>query len=150
MRKAKAMTAVQLLQEDHDYVRKAFRAFNKMDHEDLEAMQALADQVCEALKVHARVEEEIFYPAARKALDDQDLMNEAKIEHESAKALIRRLERMKAGDPEFVATFTVLGEYVMHHVKEEEAEIFPKARRRRVNLAALGKKLTARKIQLAS
>ena len=148
MPKAKPLNAIALLEEDHKYVRKAFRDFEKMDHDDLEAVQALADQVCAALLVHAQIEEEIFYPAARRALKDEDLMNEAKVEHESAKTLIRTLKRMKAGDPEFVATFTVLGEYVNHHVKEEESEIFPKARRRGLNLAALGKKLMARKIEL--
>jgi hemerythrin-like domain-containing protein len=96
-----------------------------------------------------RVEEEVFYPAVRKAIDDEDLMNEAEIEHQSAKTLIRQLERMKPADPKYAATFTVLGEYVKHHVKEEESEMFPKAKRRRVNLTALGNKLMARKIRLA-
>lgn len=96
------------------------------------------------------MEEELFYPAARKALGDEELMNEAEIEHDSAKALIRRLERMQPDDPKYVATFTVLGEYVKHHVKEEESEMFPKARRRRLNLKGLGARLMARKIQLAA
>ncbi|HKX38506.1 MAG TPA: hemerythrin domain-containing protein [Burkholderiales bacterium] len=148
--KAKSMSAIQLLKEDHEYVKKAFRAFEKMDHEDHDAMKALVSQVCEALKVHTRVEEELFYPAARKAIQDEDLMNEAEVEHDSAKALIRRLERMKPDDPKYVATFTVLGEYVKHHVKEEESEMFPKARRRRINLQRLGDRLMARKIQLAA
>ncbi len=127
--KAKPMNAIQLLQEDHDYVKKAFRAFEKMDQEDHDAMKALVSQVCEALKVLTRVEEELFYPAARKTI---------------------RLERMKPDDPKYVATFTVLGEYVKHHVKEEESEMFPKARRRRINLQRLGDRLMARKIQLAA
>lgn len=147
--RSKALNAIQLLKEDHDYVKKAFRAFEKMDHEDHQAMKALVSQVCEALKVHTRVEEELFYPAARKALGDEDLMNEAEIEHDSAKTLIRRLERMQPDDPKYVATFTVLGEYVKHHVKEEESEMFPKARRKRMNLQRLGDRLMARKIQLA-
>lgn len=148
--KRKSLNAIQLLQEDHEYVKKAFRAFEKMDHEDHEAMKGLVTQVCEALKVHTRVEEELFYPAARKALGDEDLMNEAEIEHDSAKTLIRRLERMKPDDPKYVATFKVLGEYVKHHVKEEESEMFPKARRKRMNLQRLGDRLMARKIQLAA
>jgi hemerythrin-like domain-containing protein len=77
-------------------------------------------------------------------------MNEAEVEHDSAKSLIRQLERMSPQDPKFAATFTVLGEYVKHHVKEEESEIFPKARRRRVNLKSHGNTLMARKIQLAA
>jgi hemerythrin-like domain-containing protein len=146
--KRNSPNAITLLMEDHEYVKKAFRAFEKMDHEDHDAMKALVSQVCAALKVHTKVEEELFYPAARKALKDEDLMNEAEIEHDSAKTLIRRLERMKPNDPKYVATFTVLGEYVKHHVKEEESEIFPKARRRRIDLRRLGSRLMARKIQL--
>ena len=143
------MNALQLLMEDHDYVKKSYRQFQKMDHEDLEAVQGLVKQVCAALKVHARIEEEIFYPAVRRGLKDKDLIEEAAVEHESAKTLIRRLERMKPRDPKYVATFTVLCEYVEHHVKEEEDEMFPKARRARINLEALGKKLMARKLKLA-
>jgi len=146
-RAKKPESAIALLMEDHEYVKKAFRAFDKMDEED---QPALVKQVCAALKVHTRIEEEIFYPAVRKAIKDPDLMNEAEVEHDSAKSLIRQLERMKPGDPKFAATFTVLGEYVNHHVKEEEEEMFPKVRRARVNLKALGAKLRGRKIRLAA
>ena len=146
-RKPKPASAIQLLMEDHAYVKNAFRAFEKLDEED---QPALVKQVCAALKVHTRIEEEIFYPAVRKAIKDEDLKNEAEIEHDSAKALIKQLERMKPGDPKFAATFTVLGEYVNHHVKEEEEEMFPKARRARVNLKALGARLMGRKIRLAA
>ena len=147
MARKKSDSAIALLMEDHEYVKKAFRAFEKMDEED---QPGLVKQVCEALKVHTRVEEEIFYPAVRKAIKDEDLMNEAEIEHDSAKALIRQLERMKPSDPKFAATFTVLGEYVNHHVKEEEEEMFPKVKRARVNLKALGARLMGRKIRLAA
>ena len=148
--KRKQPNAINLLIEDHEYVKKAFRDFEKMDHENNDAMKALVSQVCAALKVHTKVEEELFYPAARKALKDEDLMNEAEIEHDSAKTLIRQLERMKPDDPKYVATFTVLGEYVKHHVKEEESEMFPKARRRRLDLQRLGNRLMARKIALGA
>jgi hemerythrin-like domain-containing protein len=144
--KSKQVSAIALLSEDHEYVKKAFRAFEKMDEED---QPALVKQVLQALKVHTRIEEEIFYPAVRKAIKDQDLRNEAEVEHDSAKVLIRQLERMKPSDPKFAATFTVLGEYVNHHVKEEESEMFPKARRARVNLKGLGAKLMGQKIKLA-
>ena len=143
----KPESAIALLMEDHEYVKKAFRAFEKMDEED---QPALVKQVCAALKVHTKIEEEIFYPAVRKAIKDPDLMNEAEVEHDSAKSLIRQLERMKPSDPKFAATFTVLGEYVNHHVKEEEEEMFPKVRRARVNLKALGARLMGRKIRLAA
>ena len=146
MPKSKQVSAIALLMEDHEYVKKAFRAFEKMDEED---QPALVKQVLQALKVHTRIEEEVFYPAVRKAIKDEDLMNEAEVEHDSAKVLIRQLERMKPSNPKFAATFTVLGEYVNHHVKEEESEMFPKARRARVNLKGLGAKLMGQKIRLA-
>lgn len=113
-----------------------------------QAGPALVSEVCAALESHAKLEEELFYPAVRKALHDEDLMHEAEIEHEFAKTLIRRLRRMKPDNPAYVPTFTVLCEYVKHHVKEEESEIFPKAQRRKVNTPALGRKVMARKIAL--
>lgn len=139
------MNALQLLKEDHDYVKKAFKTFEKMDEED---RPKLVKEVIKALKAHTEIEEKIFYPAVRKAIDEDDLMNEALVEHDSAKALIRQLERMKPNNPRYAATFTVLGEYVKHHIDEEEKEMFPKARRKRVNLEALGKKMMERKIRL--
>ncbi len=145
------MNALEVLKEDHDYVKKSYRAFQKLDpEEDLEEVQAIVKQVCAALKVHARIEEEIVYPAARKVLKEEDLIDEAEVEHDSAKTLIRQIERLKPKDPKYAATFTVLCEYVDHHVKEEETEMFPKLRRARLDLAALGKKLMQRKARLAA
>lgn len=145
------MNALEILMEDHEYVKKAYRQFQKLDpQEDLEEIQSLVKNVCTALKVHTRIEEEIFYSAARRALKDKDLLEEAAVEHESAKTLIRQLERMKPKDPKYAATFTVLCEYVAHHVKEEEKEMFPKVRRARINLEALGRKMMERKVRLAA
>lgn len=136
--------------EDHDYVKKAYRRFEKLDpEEDAEEVQALVKQVCAALKTHTKIEEEIFYPAIRRKMKEKDLLEEAEVEHDSAKSLIRQLERMKPGNPKYAATFKVLCEYVEHHVKEEEDEMFPKVRRARVDLAGLGKKLMERKARLA-
>ena len=150
MAKAKAPSAIDVLTEDHDYVKKSYRQFQKLDpQEDIDEVQALVKQVCAALKVHVRIEEQIFYPAARRALKETDILDEAEVEHESVKILIRQLERMKPGNPKYAATFTVLCEYIEHHVKEEEDEMFPKLRRARLNLQGLGKKLMARKISLA-
>lgn len=143
-----APSAIDLLKQDHEYVKQAYRRFEKMDHRDHAALQGLVSEVCRALNTHVKVEEELFYPAVRKALDDEDLMNEAEIEHEFAKTLMRRLKRMTPADAVYVPTFTVLCEYVLHHVKEEETEIFPKARRRKVDTQALGRKLMARKTDL--
>ena len=145
------MNALQILMEDHAYVKKAYRQFEKLDAEqDMEEIQSLVKNVCTALKVHAEIEEKIFYPAARRALKYKDLLEEAEIEHASAKTLIRQLERMKPKDRKYAATFTVLCEYVEHHIKEEEKEMFPKVRRARMNLEALGKKLMERKVRLAA
>src|SRR5262249_5384206 len=113
--KAKASGAIELLKEQHDKVKKAFKEFEKLDREDTETQEQLVQTVCEDLKVHTTLEEELFYPAAREAIDDEDLLNEAQVEHETAKMLIEQLENMGADDPNFRATFSVLGEYVMHH-----------------------------------
>ena len=105
----KSPSALEILMEDHDYVKKAYRRFQKLDPEDdREEAQALVKNVCAALKVHTAIEERIVYPAARRALKDKDLLEEAEIEHASAKILIRQLERMKPKDPKYAATFTVL------------------------------------------
>jgi hemerythrin superfamily protein len=151
MRKAKAkpVNAVDLLMEDHEYVRKSFKQFEKIQEKaDGETLRGIVEQVCQALKAHTKVEEEIFYPAVRRKIDDADLMFEAEIEHNSAKTLIRQLERMKPSDPRYGPTFTVLCEYVDHHAKEEEKEMFPRARRKKVDLQRLGKQIMARKLAL--
>jgi hemerythrin superfamily protein len=136
--------ALKLLKQDHDKVKKAFKQFEKMDHDD-PAAHKLATQTIADVKLHAAVEEEVFYPAVRMAIDEDDLMNEAEVEHKSAKLLIEDLEAMKPTDPMFAATFTVLGEYIQHHAEEEEGEMFPKARKAKMDLAALGEQIAARK-----
>jgi hypothetical protein len=146
--KAKAAAAIEMLKEDHDKVKKAFKEFEKMDREDTEAMQELVSMVCEELKVHTTLEEEIFYPAVREAIEDEDIMNEAQVEHETAKMLIEQLENMGADDPNFHATFTVLGEYVNHHVEEEEGEMFPQAKKTDLDFEELAQRMKARKEEL--
>ena len=151
MAKSKAKAgggALDLLKEDHDKVKKAFKEFEKLDREDGEAMQQLVQMVCEELKVHTALEEEIFYPAVREAIDDEDIMNEAQVEHETAKMLIEQLENMGPDDPNFHATFTVLGEYVKHHVKEEEDEMFPEAKKTDLDLEELAERMKERKTEL--
>jgi hemerythrin superfamily protein len=141
--------AIDLLKQDHDKVEKAFKQFEKMDRQEAEACRQLIQAVCEDLKAHTTVEEEIFYPAVREAVDDEDLMNEAAVEHETARMLIDQLENMGPDDPNYYATFTVLGEYVRHHIKEEQGEMFPAAKRAKLDLAALGERIRARKEELA-
>jgi hypothetical protein len=142
--KAKATGAVEILKEQHDKVKKAFKEFEKLDREDTETQQQLVQTVCEDLKLHTTLEEELFYPAAREAIDDEDIMNEAQVEHETAKMLIEQLENMGPDDPNFHATFTVLGEYVLHHVKEEEGEMFPAAKKSDLDLEELGARMRSR------
>lgn len=142
--------AIDLLKEDHARVKQSFKEFEKLDQADTATLQEMVRAVCAELKVHATIEEEIFYPAVRKVIEDEDLMNEAKVEHASAKDLITQLEGMKADDPMLGATFTVLCEYVLHHAKEEESEMFPQVRKTELDLEGLGEKLMARKEQLTA
>lgn len=123
---SKARTEIlEMLKEDHQKVKKAFKQAEKLhEQEALEELQALVEQTCAEIEVHARLEEELFYPAAREAVKEEDLIEEAEVEHGSAKALIEQLEGMSPDDPKYMATFTVLGEYVKHHIKEEENELF--------------------------
>jgi hemerythrin superfamily protein len=148
--KAKAAGAIELLKEQHDKVKKAFKEFEKLDREDTETRQQLVQSVCEDLKLHTTLEEELFYPAAREAIDDEDILNEAQVEHETAKMLVEQLENMGPDDPNFHATFTVLGEYVMHHVKEEEGEMFPQVKKTDLDLEELGSRMRSRMEELVS
>jgi hemerythrin superfamily protein len=142
-RRASAKDALQLLRDDHRKVQDLFAQFEKARTDDRKAR--LAQQICAELKVHAQIEEEIFYPAAREALPSDDLLDEAKVEHDSAKGLIAQIESSTPGDELFDAQVTVLGEYVKHHIKEEQNELFPKLRRARMDLKALGQALAERK-----
>ena len=151
MPKTKTQDAIEMLKADHAKVEKAFKEFEKMDRSDTETCREAVRSVCEDLKVHTTLEEEIFYPAVREAIEDEDLLNEAAVEHETAKMLIEQLENMEPDDPNYFATFTVLGEYVMHHVKEEEGEMFPQAKKaKELDLEELGERMRARKEELTS
>ena len=123
--------AIQLLTADHKSVKALFQAFEKLKgHEDADDKKdELVQRICAELTVHATIEEEIFYPAVREGIDDDDLMDEADVEHASAKDLIAQLEAASPGDDHYDAKVTVLGEMIDHHVKEEEGEMFPKARK---------------------
>lgn len=148
--RSKSAAAIEMLKEDHAKVKKAFKEFENMDRSDTETCRQVVQTVCDDLKVHTTLEEEIFYPAVREAIEDEDIMNEASVEHETAKMLIEQLENMEPDDPNYYATFTVLGEYVMHHVKEEEGEMFPQAKKSDIDLEALGTRMKERKSELLS
>ena len=138
--------AIKLLTDDHAKVKKMFKEFEKLckKNED-EGKEALVAQICKELTIHAQLEEEIFYPAARAAIDDDDLMNEAMVEHASAKDLIGQIQSMEASDPMYEATVSVLGEYVNHHVGEEENEMFPKVQKSKMDLEEIGSEIAERK-----
>src|SRR6185369_5073775 len=110
--------------------------------------QALVERTCAELEVHAELEEQLFYPAARRALKEEDLIDEAEVEHTSLKVLIEQLKGMSPGDPKYAATFKVLGEYVNHHVKEEEGEIFPGMTKAGVEWDSILGQMTTRRDEL--
>jgi hemerythrin superfamily protein len=144
-----AQDAIAMLTADHKKVKKLFADFDKLKEEGSdEDKSAVVDQICNELKIHAELEEEIFYPAVRKAIDDSDLMDEALVEHAGAKDLIAQLEDASPDDDLYDAKVTVLGEQIEHHVKEEEGEMFPKAKKAKVDSETLGATMLKRKIAL--
>lgn len=140
--------AIALLIADHKKVKKLFKEFDGLGDSDNERKLELVQEICMELTAHTIVEEEIFYPAARAALEDEDLLDEADIEHASAKALIAQLQAMKPGDDHYDAIVKVLDEQIEHHVEEEEGEMFPKVKKAKVDTAMLGEQMSARKEEL--
>ncbi|MBP9128961.1 MAG: hemerythrin domain-containing protein [Steroidobacteraceae bacterium] len=146
-----AKDAISILTEDHKKVKKMFMDFKKlMNSEDKKEVEKslLVKRICEELTVHTEIEEEIFYPAVRAAIDDDDLMDEADVEHAGARDLIAQLDEMEPGDDHYDAKVTVLGENVDHHVKEEQDEMFPKAKKAKLDLTALGAQMLERRHEL--
>jgi len=147
--------ACDLLDADHRNVKKMFKEYEELTQSRARSAAQkkmdLARQICMELTVHAQIEEEIFYPALRGAIKDTDMLDEAAVEHQSAKDLIAQIQ--EAGEPSdmFDAKVKVLGEYIDHHVKEEKNEIFPKARAaRKLDLMAMREELETRKEELLS
>ena len=139
--------AVQLLTSDHAEVAALFKKYDKLAkaHAEASDRQAHAEQICTLLTVHATIEEEIFYPAARAAGVDDALMDEADVEHAAAKDLIAQIRAMSPEEDHYDAKVTVLGEQIEHHVEEEQDEMFPKCRAAGLDMTELGKALAARK-----
>ena len=148
---APKMDAIGMLTADHKKVQKAFKDFEKLKEGGSKRGRSdIVRQTCADLTVHTMIEEEIFYPAARKAIKDMDVMDEATVEHAGAKELIAQLESMQPGDDLYDAKFTVLGESVNHHIREEQNEMFPKVRKTKLDLNALGEQMAQRKAELES
>ncbi|WP_310541348.1 hemerythrin domain-containing protein [Phenylobacterium sp.] len=136
--------AISLLKKDHREVDAMFDEYEQLE-EDAEKL-ALFNKIALALKVHTQIEEEIFYPEERGDVED-DLMDEAYVEHDSAKKLIAEIEAMKPSDQFYDAKVKVLGEYIKHHVKEEEEPggMFSQAKKGDEDLDAMGERMAARK-----
>jgi hemerythrin superfamily protein len=148
-RTAETHDAIVMLTDDHKQVKKLFSEFDKLEEEGGdEEKSAIVEQICNALKIHTELEEEIFYPAVRKAIEDSDLMDEALVEHAGAKELIAQLEEANPDDDLYDAKVTVLGEQIGHHVEEEEGDMFPKARKAKVDTEKLGATMLKRRMAL--
>lgn len=141
--------AIALLRQDHATVEELFEEFDKA--RDDARKQKLAQLICMELKIHTVIEEEIFYPATREVLPKEgDLVDEAVVEHASAKQLISEIEAGRPGDELWEAKIKVLSEYIKHHVKEEHTEMFPKVRKKKIDLMALAERMMQRKEELAT
>lgn len=139
--------AIALLKQDHRMVEALFDEFQDADESE---QSELATRICQMLTVHTQIEEELLYPQAKEAFDEEEdeMVYEAEIEHGSAKELIAKIEASTPEDPEFKPLVTVLCEYVKHHVKEEEKEMFPALKETELDLKELGSQLAQRKMQL--
>jgi len=146
---AEGVDAITLLTEDHENVAQMFEQYEALGDRAHASKKKLATQICTELTKHATAEEEIFYPAVRAAgKDKEDLIDEATVEHASAKDLIAQILEMEPTEELFDAKVKVLGELIEHHVKEEEEEMFPKARKAGLDLEALGAQIAERKEQI--
>jgi len=138
--------AVALLKADHRAVEKLFGQYEKARGEDRK--EQIAQQICLELRVHMQIEEEIFYPTSREFLKDDDIVNEAVVEHQSGKDLIEQIEGLSPSDEMYDAKVTVLQELIEHHVEEEEKEYFPQTQKTEMDMKAIGEQLTVRKQEL--
>ena len=142
--------ALELLMSDHRKVEDLFEQFEQEKDSDEGTRREIAQQICAELTIHAQVEEELFYPWLREQLEDDDMemVEEAQVEHNTAKDLIAQIEGATDIDEVFNAKVKVLGEYIKHHVQEEENEIFPEVRDQQEELDELGQEMSARKGEL--
>lgn len=140
--------ATALLKADHKVVDGLFKKFEATTSNSKK--KQLVDQICKELTIHAQVEEEIFYPAVQKALKDHELVPEAYVEHGSLKVLIAAVKGIEPYGEMYDANVKVMSEYVKHHVKEEEKEMFPETKSTSLDMVALGARMVERKAQLSA
>jgi hemerythrin-like domain-containing protein len=138
--------AIALLKADHEAVSQLFAEYEKT--RSVPNKKALVAEICTALSVHAQIEEEVFYPAVKAALKDKQLVPEATVEHAGVKDLIAQLEGVEPDGEMYDAKVKVLSEYVKHHVKEDQNEMFPKVKSSSLDIVELGERMAARKDEL--
>ncbi|MFN3513982.1 MAG: hemerythrin domain-containing protein [Phenylobacterium sp.] len=143
---AKTPSAIKLLKDDHREVEDLFSQYQKARSDARKT--ELVRKICLALKVHTQIEEEYFYPASREFVKSEDIVDEAIVEHASAKELIAQLEAGEVGDELYDAKVTVLCEMIEHHVEEEEKEYFPQVQKSDMDLEAIGTRMAERKKEL--
>lgn len=151
-RTGKKEDAIALLKKDHREVEELFKEFEALEEGEGEAVEPVIASACTELKIHDKLETEIFYPAIREQAGEEeeieDLLNEAEVEHEHVRDLVQTIEGMSAEDEKRNAHFTVLMEYVKHHVKEEEKEMFPKLKKLDIDFKEIGSRMKERKQEL--
>jgi hemerythrin-like domain-containing protein len=143
-----AQDAIALLTADHREVSDMFEQFENLSDRAKATKAKLTEKICNALIAHTTIEEEIFYPAVREAVKDEDMVDEAVVEHASAKDLIQQLQEMNPDDDLYDAKVKVLSEQIEHHVKEEEEEMFEKARKSGLDMIQLGQEMAQRKQEI--
>jgi hemerythrin superfamily protein len=142
--------AIDLLMDDHKRVQKIFDDFESVDRDDAEAVQELVETACMELQLHSMLEEEIFYPAVRAKVGEDDsalhdLLNEAEVEHETVDDLVAKLQEVEPDDAMYAAYFNVLAKLVKRHVSEEENDLFPDVRGMDLDLQQLGNDMHTRR-----
>ena len=150
--KKKAPDAIDLLDADHLTVHALFQSYRELVRAGAPALQrrALAEEICMELTIHARLEEELFYPAVREALNDEDLVDGAEEDHGRQRELVAQILASAAGDELYDARVAVLAEYVERHVRQEREQVFNRALASRLDLQSLARSLTIRKEELRS
>ena len=143
---SKPQEATALLRADHKRVSDLFEQYEKS--RSVTKKMDLVSTICTELGVHTRIEEEIFYPAVKAALKDKELVPEATVEHASVKDLIAQVKGVTPDGEMFDAKIKVMAEFVKHHVKEEQNEMFPKAKKTKLDMLSLGAQMAARKAEL--
>lgn len=151
-RTGKKEDAIALLKKDHREVEGLFKEFEALEEGEAEAIEPVIASACTELKIHDKLETEIFYPAIREQAGEEkeieDLLNEAEVEHDHVRDLVQTIEGMSPDDEKRNAHFTVLAEYVKHHVKEEEKAMFPKLKKLDIDFKEIGSRMKERKQEL--